>query len=38
MKYYTNDVKSIEIWNEDDRNSYFNNIEEVTKKYLPQTE
>lgn len=31
MKFYSNDVKGIEIWNETDRDSYFNNIQDVIK-------
>jgi Protein of unknown function DUF262/Protein of unknown function (DUF1524) len=31
MKYYSNDVKGIEIWNETDRESYFEKIKEVIK-------
>lgn len=26
MKYYSNDVKDVEVWNENDRKSYFRNI------------
>lgn len=38
MKYYTTNVKDIEVWNENDRTSYFKKIQEVISQYLPQTE
>ncbi len=31
MKFYSNDVRGIEIWNDTDRKSYFKNIQEVIK-------
>lgn len=37
MKYYSTNVKDIEVWNEDDRKSYFDKIQEVINQYLPQT-
>ncbi len=36
MKYYSDNVKDIEIWNEKDRVSYSENIQEVIKEYLPK--
>ena len=38
MKYYSTNVKDIEVWNENDRTSYFKKIQEVITEYLPQTE
>lgn len=38
MKYYSTNVKDIELWNENDRTSYFKKIQEVITEYLPQTE
>jgi hypothetical protein len=38
MKYYSNNVKDIELWNESDRKSYFEEIQNVISQYLPQTE
>jgi len=38
MKYYSSNVKDIEVWNEKDRTSYFEKIQEVINQYLPQTE
>lgn len=37
MKYYSENVKDIEVWNETDRTSYFEKIQEVISQYLPQT-
>lgn len=37
MKYYSTTVKDIEVWNETDRESYFEKIQEVISQYLPQT-
>jgi len=37
MKYYSSDVQDIQIWNENDREAYFNTIQEVLKQYLPKT-
>lgn len=37
MKFYSNDVKGIEIWNETDRDSYFNNIQDVIKSIKLKT-
>ncbi|NCA22523.1 MAG: DUF1524 domain-containing protein, partial [Crocinitomicaceae bacterium] len=37
MKYYSIDAKDIEIWNENDRQSYFGKIQKVINQYLPQT-
>ncbi|MBW7843836.1 MAG: DUF262 domain-containing protein [Ignavibacterium sp.] len=37
MKYYSTNVKDIEVWNEVDRKSYFKKIQEVINQYLPQT-
>jgi len=37
MKYYSTTVKDIEVWNETDRTSYFEKIQEVISQYLPQT-
>jgi len=37
MKYYSVNVKDIEIWNENDRQSYFGKIQKVINQYLPQT-
>jgi len=37
MKYYSANVKDIEVWNETDRTSYFEKIQEVISQYLPQT-
>ncbi len=36
MKYYSTDVKDIEVWNKIDRKAYFKRIKEVIKQYLPQ--
>ncbi len=36
MKYYSANVKDIEVWNENDRTSYFEKIQKVIKQYLPQ--
>jgi hypothetical protein len=36
MKYYSSNVKDIEMWNESDRSSYFNEIKEVIDQYLPK--
>ncbi len=38
MKYYSTNVKDIEVWNENDRTSYFGKIQEVISQYLPETE
>lgn len=38
MKYYSTNVKDIEVWNENDRTSYLEKIQEVISQYLPQTE
>lgn len=38
MKYYSANVKDIEVWNENDRIEYFKKIQEVITKYLPQIE
>ncbi|MHA3044916.1 DUF262 domain-containing protein [Riemerella anatipestifer] len=38
MKYYSENVKDIEIWNESDRISYINEIQKVIDQYLPKTE
>jgi hypothetical protein len=38
MKYYSTNVKDMEVWNESDRISYFEEIQEVISQYLPQTE
>lgn len=37
MKYYTAEVKGIEIWNKVDSISYFQKIQKVINQYLPQT-
>lgn len=37
MKYYSANVKDIEVWNENDRTSYFKKIQKVINQYLPQT-
>ena len=37
MKYYTTSVKDLEVWNETDRTSYIENIQDVISQYLPQT-
>jgi len=36
MKYYSANVKDIEVWNENDRTSYFEKIQKVINQYLPQ--
>ncbi len=36
MKYYSTTVEDIEVWNENDRTSYFEKIREVISQYLPQ--
>lgn len=36
MKYYSANVKDIEVWNEIDRTSYFEKIQKVINQYLPQ--
>lgn len=36
MKYYSTDVKDIEVWNKIDRKEYFERIKEVIQQYLPQ--
>ncbi|MCC2599954.1 DUF262 domain-containing protein [Sphingobacterium sp. FBM7-1] len=38
MKYYSSNVQDIEVWNENDKTSYFEKIQEVITEYLPQTE
>ena len=38
MKYYSPNVKDIEVWNKNDRTSYFEKIQKVIKQYLPQME
>ena len=38
MKYYSANVKDIEVWNENDRTSYLKKIQEVISQYLPQKE
>jgi hypothetical protein len=38
MKYYSTNVKDIEVWNENDRTSYFEKIQKVINQYLPQTD
>ncbi len=38
MKYYSTTVKDMEVWNESDRTSYFEEIQEVISQYIPQTE
>jgi len=38
MKYYSNNVKDLEVWNENDRRSYSENIQDVIGIYLPQIE
>ena len=37
IKYYSTNVKDIEVWNETDRTSYLEKIQEVISQYLPQT-
>lgn len=37
MKYYSTNVKDIEVWNEKDRTSYLEKIQDVISQYLPQT-
>ncbi len=32
MKYYSNELKDLELWNDSDRESYFNNIETTIKQ------
>ena len=34
MKHYSEDVKGLEIWNKEDRENYFEDIEKVLKNYL----
>lgn len=34
MKYYSTEVKSLEVWNETDRKSYLNDIKETLKNLL----
>ena len=36
MKYYSDNVKDIEIWNESDRKAYFDKIRKVINQYLSQ--
>lgn len=36
MKYYSANVKDMEVWNENDRTSYFEKIQKVINQYLPQ--
>ena len=36
MKYYSANVKDIEVWNENDRTSYFEKIQKGINQYLPQ--
>lgn len=36
MKYYSSEVKDIEVWNKMDRKSYFKRIKDVIQQYLPQ--
>lgn len=38
MKYYSSNVKDIEVWNKNDRTSYFEKIQKVINQYLPQME
>lgn len=35
MKYYSTNVKDLEVWNESDRISYFDRIQAVICQYLP---
>ncbi|MFV0212149.1 DUF262 domain-containing protein [Empedobacter falsenii] len=35
MKYYSDNVSDIEIWNDKDRKAYFNEISTVLNQYLP---
>lgn len=37
MKYYSTNVKDIEVWNETDRTSYSEKIQDVISQYLPKT-
>lgn len=37
MKYYSTNIKDIEVWNESDRKSYLEKIQDVISQYLPQT-
>ena len=36
MKYYSANVKDIEVWNGNDRTSYFEKIQKAINQYLPQ--
>jgi hypothetical protein len=36
MKYYSANVKDIEVWNENDRTSYYEKIQKGINQYLPQ--
>lgn len=38
MKYYSSSVKDIEVWNENDKTSYYKKIKEVITEYLPYTD
>jgi len=38
LKYYSTDIKDLEVWNESDRKSYFEKIQEVISQYLPKKE
>lgn len=36
MKYYSDEVKSLELWSESDRSAYLKDIEDKLKHYLPE--
>lgn len=38
LKYYSSNIKDLEVWNESDRKSYFEKLQEVIFQYLPKKE
>jgi uncharacterized protein with ParB-like and HNH nuclease domain len=38
LKYYSTDIKDLEVWNEGDRKSYFEKLQKVISQYLPKKE
>lgn len=38
LKYYSTNIKDLEVWNESDRKSYFEKLQEVISQYLPKKE
>jgi hypothetical protein len=38
LKYYSTNIKDLEVWNESDRKSYFEKLQEVISQYLCKKE